>query len=306
MAELTDEYRQLTRLLTEFQQVREGNRRNGDTLEAILELCKENLPPERPYLFEYPADGDYAAITAGWTEVDFIAGTVTTPAGAVTRISQKGLPAHSKGKLRSLIYDCTGESVLYLDSGDKFPVGANEGLVLNDIEFRKARIYVANTSDVFLAACTSPATFTGGGAGSSSNTMVYGSLLDADGTGNIFETDQAITDTATLYLTLVPAVSKFKLTTVRFYMNQTNAVTYELYLLENTAADNVTNLSYAVFDSDAAKADSTAYIYTGSNSAKLPTDVYLATAGRLYYMIDWSGAPGDTPGYIEVRGEAMT
>jgi len=295
-----------SQLLREFRALTGAERRNGDTLEAILNLVKENLPPERPYLFQYPDDGTYDWITTGWTTVDFQAGTVTTPAGAVTRI-QKALPAHSHGVCRSLMFDCDSEAIVQLDNNDKFPVYS--GLVLKDVEFRVVRIYVPQTANMFIAASTSPDTFTdpyGYGDSSMAKVMVYGKVLDADGSLNYFETDQAITDIATLYMTLFPTnIKKFKLTSVKFYMDPTNAVTYELYLLSNTVADDITNLSYVVFDSDAAKADSVAYVYTGSNSIKVPTDVLLEVPGRLYYMIDWSGAPGDTKGYLDVRGEAM-
>lgn len=149
---------------------------------------------------------------------------------------------------------------------------------------------------------------------------VIAEKLDYAGTSNFFETDQAITDTATLYMnvtTNVPNIkpTRFKLTEVKFYMNPTNAVTYRLYLLEGPTADDVTQASDVVFDSGAAKADSTEYIYregcTGSWAGlttvdgTLPIIVDLHIAGRLYYMVDWSGAPGDTPGYIKCRGKLM-
>jgi len=149
---------------------------------------------------------------------------------------------------------------------------------------------------------------------------VIAEKLDYDGTGNVFETDQTITDTATLTIDVtcnVPNVvpSRFEITEVKYWMNQTAAVTYRLYLLEGPTADNTAQASDVVFDSGAAQADSTEYIYreghTGSWAGlttvdgTLPVIVDLHTPGKLYYMLDWSGAPGDTPGYIKIRGRLL-
>jgi hypothetical protein len=38
---------------------------------------------------------------------------------------------------------------------------------------------------------------------------------------------------------------------------------------------------------------------------KLPRLVELATPGKLYFMLDWSGAPGVTPGFIKIRGRFL-
>lgn len=134
--------------------------------------------------------------------------------------------------------------------------------------------------------------------------QVYGEKLDSDGTSDYFETDQPLGTTPTLYIPLTPTdIEKFVLESVRFYMNPTNAVTYQLYLLVDAQADDVTSYSNVVFDSGAGMADDVVYITARGD--KLPMLAKLATAGRLYYMIDWSGAPGNTPGFIEIRGRVM-
>lgn len=142
--------------------------------------------------------------------------------------------------------------------------------------------------------------------------LVHGEIIDPSGTLNHFETDQPLATTQpTLYILdvntgkeLIPAdVTSFILESIRYYMNQTAAVTYELYLLEGNSADPVTRYSQVVFDSGAAQADDTIYIV--SRGDKLPHIVNLETAGRLYYMLDWSAAPGNTPGFIVVRGRVL-
>ena len=152
------------------------------------------------------------------------------------------------------------------------------------------------------------------------NLVVTGEHLDLAGTSNYFETDQALTDTPTLYMTLSTStgdpVTKFLLEDVQYMMNPTNAVTYQLYLLEDATADDVQQTTDVAFWSPAAQADSVNYRYTAAGyqaatgtaevaQYKLPRIVELATPNRLYYMVDWSGAPADTPGFIKIRGRAL-
>jgi len=150
-------------------------------------------------------------------------------------------------------------------------------------------------------------------------TAVVGDHVDTDGTSNYFETDQALTDTPTLSIALSTTselrINKFLLESVVYYMNQTNAVTYTLYLFEAANADNVQNLADLVFQSPAAQADSTLYWYQNGYSgtpdtiatldASLPKVCKLGTPNKLYYLLNWSGAPGNTPGFIVVRGRAL-
>jgi len=155
-----------------------------------------------------------------------------------------------------------------------------------------------------------------------SNTVVIGELFDLAGTDNVFETDQALGDTPTLSLTITAPtgipVKRFLLEEVCYYMDPTNGVTYQLLLLEAATADNVEQLQDLVFFSPAAQADAVCYKYNNlgycadvaSTTAevlqyKLPCVVELTDTNKLYYMLDWSGAPGDTKGFIKVRGRLL-
>ncbi len=159
-------------------------------------------------------------------------------------------------------------------------------------------------------------------AANRANTVVIGELFDLAGTLNVFETDQPITTTPTLYIPMsTPTnilVRRFLLEEVCYYMNPTNAVTYQLLLLEAASVDDVEQLQDLVFFSPAAQADSVAYRYNNlgycadvaSTTAevlqyKLPVVVELTDPNKLYYMLDWSGAPGDTPGFIKIRGRLL-
>jgi len=135
--------------------------------------------------------------------------------------------------------------------------------------------------------------------------MVEFYLVDVDGTGNVFETEGLITAIPDLTLTTDdPRVIRFEITDIIFYMNPTAAETYEILLFEGAFAGDVKSLAQIVWRSGAAMVDSTPYIRT-NNEDELPKIVELATEGLLYYMMLWTGAPGNTPGYIKVRGRKL-
>jgi len=130
----------------------------------------------------------------------------------------------------------------------------------------------------------------------------------ASSASNYFETDQALGDTPTLTLDgMVPNwAQKFRIDTLKFQITPTNAVTYQLYLLEDAQAVDERSESDVIFDSGAGMVGGTHYIVVpGGLPVKLPITVFLATAATLYYMVDWSAAPGDSIGYIKALGQVM-
>lgn len=149
------------------------------------------------------------------------------------------------------------------------------------------------------------------------NNVVTGTKIAASGA--TFETDQAMGTTPTLYMDLTSStgdpVKNFLLEEVVYMMNPTNAVTYQLWLEEQASADDDQQKADIVFATPAAQADSTIYgnfarghqeDYAAPTEAYyLPRIVKLTTAGRLYYQLDWSGAPGNTAGFIKVRGRLL-
>jgi hypothetical protein len=154
------------------------------------------------------------------------------------------------------------------------------------------------------------------------NSVVVGEINDLAGTLNSFETDEAITATPTQYITLTSStgedVHRFELEEVVYNINPTAAVTYQLWLLEASNADDVEQTTDVVFFSPAAQADTITYRYTkagysasvaGSTAEvaqyKLPVTVELENPNRLWYLTDWSGAPGNSPGILKVRGRLL-
>lgn len=121
--------------------------------------------------------------------------------------------------------------------------------------------------------------------------------------GGDIETDQAITDTATRTLDTFRFprdLDKGILTAIKVYMEPTAAETYQLYLLRGAAADDITQRSYVIYDSGALMAGDTWY-----HDFRLKKPFKLVGKGLLYYILDWSGAPGNTLGFIEASGEQI-
>jgi hypothetical protein len=128
-------------------------------------------------------------------------------------------------------------------------------------------------------------------------------LEDPDGTLNVFETDQAATDTPTLTLPFLNSVSLLRgvLDRVHIRLNQANAVTANLYILAGTQADDYQSENRLLFSSldyvPAGLVSTTEYDFV---DLKIP--FVLDTPATFYYLLDWSGAPGNTPGYLSIFG----
>jgi len=141
---------------------------------------------------------------------------------------------------------------------------------------------------------------------STSKRMFYAAIVDYVGTLNYFETDQAMGTTPTLSFVGAPAAENIMIHEIRHQLTPTNAVTYQLYLLEAATADDQQQEAEIIFDSGSGQVSGAIYKQVaGGSPAKLPTLAKLTTAGTIYYMVDWSAAPGDTTGYIKVYGEVL-
>jgi len=125
-------------------------------------------------------------------------------------------------------------------------------------------------------------------------------LVDEDGTGNYFETDKAETDTPTTSIDSEYKMRVGKINRVHWRLNPTNAVTYDLYIFGDALAADYASQAEKLFDSNdvvADCADDTEYDATG-----LDIPFRLRTPGEWWYNTDWSGAPGNTTGYLCIEG----
>ena len=134
---------------------------------------------------------------------------------------------------------------------------------------------------------------------------ISGKVVTEDGVIDKFETDQDLDATPSLFIQLDQEVEVFELINVKYMFNPTAAETYELYLLEASVAGNVENRSNVVYDSGVTRLDSQMYI-DNELSGKTPIVCDLtANPGKLYYVTNWTGPPGTTPGYVKVFGRKL-
>jgi len=127
--------------------------------------------------------------------------------------------------------------------------------------------------------------------------------LDEAGALDYFETPQTKTDTPTLlvdgYVTH-PTIKTGRINRIHYRLNPTNAVTYTLRLWRAGAAPDYESNLNMLWESPPLQVDDTDY-----DRAELNIPFSCATPGALYFSIDWTGAPGNTLGFIDVSGEKV-
>lgn len=124
--------------------------------------------------------------------------------------------------------------------------------------------------------------------------------LDEDGALNYFETSQTKTDTPTLIVDTYqthPTMKTGLIHRIHYRLNPTNAVTFILRLWHFAMAADYTSNRCLLYESPPLQADDTDY-----DRAELIIPFYLYVPGWLWYSIEWTGAPGNTTGFISVSG----
>jgi hypothetical protein len=127
--------------------------------------------------------------------------------------------------------------------------------------------------------------------------------LDEAGAADFFETSQVKTDTPTLLVDTYrshPTMKTGLIHRIHYRLNPTAAVTYILRIWRAALADNYASNACMLYESAPLRADDIDY-----DVAELNIPFWLYTPGNLYYSIEWTGAPGNTTGFIEVTGEAV-
>lgn len=138
------------------------------------------------------------------------------------------------------------------------------------------------------------------------NTAVFGRLLDTTGTQDFFETDHAYTETPTQRIVLSRNCKRLRLEEVRTYMNSANAVTSGLAFYEAADADDEESYSHLIYKTgDNTSIAKTTLVQKGINDTPLPAVMNLERPGQVWFNQDWSGAPGDTSGFITIVGREV-
>jgi hypothetical protein len=132
----------------------------------------------------------------------------------------------------------------------------------------------------------------------------YGKL-DEDGAADYFEVVQAKTVLPTLMVDSYRYpldLSEGMLQTIRIRLKPTAAVTYRARFWSlniNGAVAPYLQEGVLIYEMDFDGADDIAYTIV------LTRPFRLAAVGVIWYSIDWSGAPGNTKGLIQLRGEVF-
>ena len=138
-----------------------------------------------------------------------------------------------------------------------------------------------------------------------SKTFIYSAILEGAAAWAAVTTSYAETDTPVQLLTAnddCEHLREGKITRVKLRLNCANAVTYTVRIWRRASAGNYqsdSDLLYVSSDNlPAALVDDTAY-----DDKDLNIDFSLEEKGKMYFGVEWSGAPGNTEGYIMAIGE---
>ena len=124
---------------------------------SVIEERHQNIEEikEDVWHMSYPKDGTRATLTTGTTTLDFDAGTIMTPADAVSRMSSS-LRKRGKAFMQSVMVDAERDVVIQFDNEDKIYLRAAHRYVASNKEFTKLRITTTeSTSCTCLASSTS-------------------------------------------------------------------------------------------------------------------------------------------------------
>ena len=127
--------------------------------------------------------------------------------------------------------------------------------------------------------------------------------LDEDGSGTDFETSKSKTDTPTLWLNTYYhplSLTSGLIKRIHYRLNPTNAETYTLRIWSTAvAADYESNMNM-LYESPSAQADDEDY-----DRCELDIPLKLVYPAKIWFSLEWTGAPGTTSGFIVVSGEVV-
>ena len=125
-----------------------------DLLVTLLERVG-GVTEEDTHFFSYPNDGSRATITKGTTTLDFMSGTVMTPAGVVSNLGNS-LRARGREYCRSLSLQADRDIIIQIGTKSKIPVFAGTWFKVAHLRFIDVKIVAAEDTSVFVIACTNP------------------------------------------------------------------------------------------------------------------------------------------------------
>ena len=128
----------------------------SETMKEINLLRKQLVSPEGGsdnIYISYPATGEKKSVGVGTFVIDFLTGEVTLADGTTERASNR-LENTDFSEVKSLSIEVNKAVVITLDSGGKYPIGANQLFSIERQKFRTAYIAISETTNVTIWAST--------------------------------------------------------------------------------------------------------------------------------------------------------
>jgi hypothetical protein len=122
----------------------------SETMNELERLRKQIVPPEEEtgdIYITYPANGEKKSVTVGTLVIDFLVGEVTLSDGTTERTSNR-LENTDFNEVKSLSVEVNKAAVITLDSGGKYPIGANQLFSIERQKFRTAYIEISEATEV--------------------------------------------------------------------------------------------------------------------------------------------------------------
>ena len=136
-----------------------------------------------------------------------------------------------------------------------------------------------------------------------SKTFLYVERLETAAAWAAVTTSYAKTDTPVQVLTSNEDCEKLRegiIRRIHVRLNPTNAVTYTLRIWRRANAGDMVSNADMLWESPSGLVDDTDYDY-----AELEIPFSLELMGTLYFGVEWSGAAGNTNGFIDVSGTRL-
>ena len=122
----------------------------SETMNELERLRKQIVPSEEEtndIYITYPATGKKKTVSVGTLVIDFLTGEVTLADGTTERTSNR-LENTEFDEVKSLSIDVNKAATITLDSGGKYPIGANQLFSIERQKFRTAYIEISEATEV--------------------------------------------------------------------------------------------------------------------------------------------------------------
>lgn len=128
----------------------------SETMAELERLRTQIVQPgeeDNDIYITYPATGTKKTVSVGTLVLDFFTGEVTLPDGTTERASNR-LENTVFNEVKSLSVDVNKAAIITLDSGGKYPIGANQLFSIERQKFRIAYLEISESTEVTIWSST--------------------------------------------------------------------------------------------------------------------------------------------------------